>query len=394
MPFVWSIGTIIGPALGGTFAQPAVNFPNFFARGGLFDKFPWLLPNAIGAGLMLCSMAAGYFWLEETHPDFRPGADPTKRHEVAEHTPMISAGVNADPGVDLRQESYGTFNEVDVQPNSQWTVNADGTRQPPSLSEKPPVQRFSWQIWMLIVSLGIFTYHSMCYDHLLPIFLQDERVDDISALATSPFDLPGGLGLSTKTVGLIMSVNGIFALFIQGVVFPLVADKLGVWKVFFLTTLLHPIAYFIVPYLSLLPKDYLFPGIYFCLTVRNLFSILVYPVILILLKQASPAPSFLGKINGLAASVGAGCRTVAPPVAGLLYGWGIELGFTGLAWWGAGVVALLGAAQLCFVPREKNDQTTVRSAAPCLAANQTQGDEEGGPKDVVQVMVLKIADEV
>jgi hypothetical protein len=336
---------------------------------------------------MLGSIIVGYLWLGETHPDLKVGANPLEHHDIAEHTPMITAaGANADPGIDLRQESYGTFNEVDIFENKDWVVNVDGSSKPLSLTEKPSSKAFTWKVSMLVVALGLFTYHSMCYDHLLPIFLQDERADDSSMpAASSPFHTPGGLGLTMTTVGLVMSVNGVIALFIQAVIFPWLADWLGVWKLFVLVTVLHPLAYFIVPFLAFFPENLLFPGIYACLTIRNLFSILAYPIILILLKQASPSPSCLGKINGLAASVGAACRTISPPVAGLLYGIGLDIGFTGLAWFGAGAVAILGALQLWFIPREKNDAATVRSVAPCLT-----GEPQEPPGNVVHVTVVPV----
>ena len=299
---------------------------------------------------------------------------------------ITAAGANADPGVDLRQESYGTFNEVIIPEEKKWHLNADGSSRHPSLSEKPRSKAFTWKVSMLVVALGLFTYHSMCYDHLLPIFFQDARINEITILETvSPFHIPGGLGLTTKTVGLIMSVNGLIALFIQGVIFPWSAHWLGVWKLFVLVTVLHPLEYLIVPYLAFLPEHLLFLGIYACLTVRNILSILAYPLILILLKQASPSPSCLGKINGLAASAGAACRTIAPPVAGLLYGIGIDIGFTGLAWFGAAAVAIVGAIQLWFVPQERNDTTTVRPAAEFLATNQQQVET----RDIVHVTVVE-----
>ena len=333
------------------------------------------------------SITAGYLWLEETHPDLKAGASQCAKYEITEYTPMITAaGANADPGVDLRQESYGTFNDVEVHEDKQWYVTADGSSRPPSYTEKPRSKAFNWKVLMLVVALGLFTYHSMCYDHLLPIFLQDERMDGISMLMTTdPFHVPGGLGLTTKTVGLVMSINGIIALFVQGVIFPWLAGWLGVWKLFVLVTVFHPLAYFIVPYLAYLPESFLFSGIYACLTIRNIFTIVVYPLILILLKQASPTPSCLGKINGLAASVGAACRTIAPPVAGLLYGLGIKIGFTGLAWFGAGAVAIIGALQLWCIPREKNDVATVRSAAPYLT-----GDPQERTDEVVHVTVFPV----
>ena len=218
---------------------------------------------------------------------------------------------------------------------------------------------------MLVVSLGIFTYHSMTYDHLMPIFLQDDR-NGTEVLRSGMLNIPGGLGLRTQDVGVIMSFNGLIALFVQGVIFPIFAEWLGVWKLFLMVTILHPIAYFIVPFLAFLPQNLLYPGIYGCLTIRNFFAILVYPVILILLKEACPKAPALGTINGLAASAGAACRTVAPPVAGLLYSLGANQGFTGLAWWGSCLVAIIGAIQLYWVRRAKNGASLVRPVRTCM----------------------------
>lgn len=390
MPFVWSIGTIIGPAIGGMLANPVKSYPALFSHHGIFASYPFLLPNLVCAALMLVSIIAGALLLQETHPDFCQGADPNVYHDITEQTPMIAAaGANADPGIDLRQDSYGTFNEVDLQRHEQWQIRADGTSRPPSLSEKLCEKWLTKKIVMLTVSLGLFTCHSMCYDHLLPIFFQDKSVDDISILGASPVDIPGGLGLGIQTVGIIMAVNGFIALFVQAVIFPLAADWFGIWRLFVWTIILHPVAYFIVPYLAVLPQNLLFPGIYFCLTVRNLLSILLYPVLLILIKQASPSDSCLGRINGLAASAGAGCRTIAPPVAGLLYGWGTKIGFTGLAWWGAGVLAVMGVVQLWFVPRDRHESTIVKSMFPCMENSAPQH-----PKNVVDVTVVDAEDNI
>jgi len=139
MPFVWSIGTIVGPAIGGMLANPVKSYPDHFDKHGLFAHFPWLLPNLVCSAIMLLSIAAGFLWLEETHPDFRKGADPYIHHEIAEQTPMIkAAGANADPAIDLRQESYGTFNEVDLQTRVDWEVNPDGTSRPPRCRRRHP----------------------------------------------------------------------------------------------------------------------------------------------------------------------------------------------------------------------------------------------------------------
>lgn len=181
-----------------------------------------------------------------------------------------------------------------------------------------------------------------------------------------------------------MSVNGIIALFIQAIIFPVVTDRIGIYRTFILVTLLHPVAFFIVPYLVFLPSNLLFVGIYGCLIVRQFLSILDYPVLLIMLKQACPAPRYLGKINGLAASVGAACRMIAPPIAGLLYSKGRKIEFTGLAWFGAGFVAMIGMFQLFWVRRDRDEGTLVRSLAPCLAQH---GDQDA-PERYVDITVI------
>lgn len=385
MPFVWSIGTIIGPAIGGTLARPAVSLPSLFSSHGVFAKLPYLLPNLICALLLLISILAGYFLLEETHPDLKNKSLQARLEtdtSNATTTPVISVpGTAQDSGTDLRTDNYGTFNTVSIQEEKQWIVNADGSTRPSSLHVTDEPKIWTRQIITIVIALGLFSYHSMTYDHLLPIFLQDENRARSRSLSRSPFDIPGGLGMTTTAVGLIMSINGVIALFIQAIIFPLIASWMGIWKLFITVTLLHPVDYFIVPFLASLSENMLYPGVYACLTIRNFTQILAYPLLLILLKEACPASSVLGKINGLAASAGAASRTIAPPVAGYLYGLGIEVGFTGLAWWGSGVVAIVGAAQVFLIGRQKNKTATVEAALPHITG-------ETETNDIVHIVVL------
>ena len=378
MPFVWSIGTIIGPAVGmftvpallwerlvendthlslagGYFSDPSENFPSAFPPDGLFATFPFLLPNLICASLLLIAIMAGFVAIEETHPDMQPWSTQADLDNTAAETPLLAtAGATADAPANIAAESYGTFNQVQTEQMEKWRVNQDG--RPSSTSSISDKKAFTKKVVMLTVALGIFTYHSMTYDTLLPIFLGDERGGDIQFKAVSA-SFAGGLGMTLQQVGMVMAFNGIIALFIQGVVFPVMASWLGIWKIFILVTLGHPISYFIVPYLVLLPQSLVYLGIYLCLAVRNFFSILAYPVLLILLKEASPSPNCLGKINGLAASIGAASRTIASPIGGFLYSIGLQVHFTPLSWWASSLVALIGAGQIFFMRRQKNRVT-------------------------------------
>lgn len=110
MPFVWSIGTIVGPCIGGTLADPHQNWPNVFLKGSLFDRFPYLLPNLICAALLLVSIVLGYFLLEETHPDLRTPIQLGADTFTSEETPLReTSDAIKRPAVDVRSSVYGTF---------------------------------------------------------------------------------------------------------------------------------------------------------------------------------------------------------------------------------------------------------------------------------------------
>ncbi|KAH3954253.1 hypothetical protein HBH53_025370 [Parastagonospora nodorum] len=369
MPFVWSIGGIIGPSIGGYFAEPVQSFPGLFSATGIFAKFPYLLPNLICSSLLFLSMIMAYFLLDETHPDRQLRGRFEQYDSAVAQTPLLPAqGATADAPANLTSESYGTFNNVEVQRDEVWRVRSSG-----EWVEAPADRKvFSWTVIQFVVALGIFTYHSMTYDHLLPIFLQDKRADDINAFQLSSSSMGGGLGIPVQKVGVIMSLNGVIQLLIQAFVFPLLAEFFGVWRLLLLVTLTHPVAYLVVPFLQLLPQSLLYPGIFACLTIRSLTAILAFPLLLIMIKEAAPDKSHLGKINGLAASTGAACRTVASPIAGLLYGLSIDIHFTALAWWASAAVAIIGAMQVPFLNRAANHcHARVRTATRCCFQDDT-----------------------
>jgi len=75
MPFVWGLGSIIGPAMGGTLAMPCESYPNLFPRGGLFDIYPFLLPNLVCVIILLFGILTGVLFLEETHLEMKGRRD-------------------------------------------------------------------------------------------------------------------------------------------------------------------------------------------------------------------------------------------------------------------------------------------------------------------------------
>ncbi|KAK7721033.1 hypothetical protein SLS64_001327 [Diaporthe eres] len=362
---------VIQTMVGELVTKPEHSWPNVFPEGGLFDRFPYLLPNLICAALLFVSIILGYVLLEETHPAMQSRILLPAETYVSEETPLReTSDAVKRPAVDLRSETYGTF----------LTQSPEATEPEQELEKETSFNIFcDKRIMAVVISLSIYvltflkTYHAMCFDHLLPIFFEDDRavVDSISSvIPSSLLYFPGGLGLSIPTVGMIMAVNGAIALFIQAVIFPIAADKIGVFRLFIIVTVLHPIAYFLMPFLVWVPESLLYPAIYFNLTVRNIFSILVYPLLLIQIKEAAPR-SVLGKVNGFAASAGAACRMVAPPVAGYLYTVGSRMDCTALAWWGSAAAALVGTVQ-CFAVKRTKAEDHVYCEVEALVRTQSK----------------------
>ncbi|KAG5186112.1 major facilitator superfamily domain-containing protein [Tribonema minus] len=62
----WSISFVIGPALGGLLADPCNQYPGVFPRGGAFERFPYLLPNALASIFGVLSLVTVWFMVPET----------------------------------------------------------------------------------------------------------------------------------------------------------------------------------------------------------------------------------------------------------------------------------------------------------------------------------------
>lgn len=155
MPFVWSVGTIVGPCIGGTFADPHETWPGAFPRGSLFDKFPYLLPNLICAALLFISIILGYLLLEETLPELSSQSTIQSEPFVSEETPLReTADAVKRPAVDLRDETYGTFRD-----HSPQTVN--------ELEEPEKVVRYNIfsnkRIMAVVISLSIYVSGNSLY---------------------------------------------------------------------------------------------------------------------------------------------------------------------------------------------------------------------------------------
>ncbi|KAI2621261.1 MFS general substrate transporter [Hypoxylon sp. NC1633] len=399
-PFVWTLGGIVGSAMGGFLAQPAKFYPSVFPADGLFGRYPYLLPNLVSVVVIVLAIVQGVFFLEETNPPGGRVGDLKTAHESVfeddeadERTPLqgqqrrqkenrgsssvprrrsaslaatdrplfaeesLPVPVPVEQTFDLRRSSFGTVRSVKLLP----PTSPKQHQQQDDENYTGPA--FNFTIVMITVAFVLVSYHQMAFNTLLPTHLLDKP-----AAAPGHLDLIGGLGYTVHDVGAYLAVNGIVGLLIQAIIFPVFVERVGVWHSFASNVALYPLAYVVMPFLSAAPPSLVSPGIYLSLVLQSFFGIVVIPCALILLKDATPSPRVLGRVNGLAMSACCLARTLSPPLVGIVY----SAGGSAAAWFSCAGVAALGVVQLFWVPRKHGRAVTVEGGGGGGGATTTK----------------------
>lgn len=199
-------------------------------------------------------------------------------------------------------------------------------------------------------------------EQLIPILFSEPKSNTPPVL---PFKFIGGLALPTKTLGLILSLQGVLQMIVQLIVFPIISRKFGSLLLFRATIAAYPILYFLIPYVILLPDGLRMIGVFAILLVKVSAQSFSYPSLTIMLTNWAPSKKVLGTLNGSAASSASLCRTFGPTVAGFIHAQGRNLGYSGLAWWTISLIAGLGFMESLFMraapPKEGRNEADEES---------------------------------
>lgn len=195
--------------------------------------------------------------------------------------------------------------------------------------------------------------HSVSFDQLMPIFLSTPPSDESIVL---PFKFSGGLALSTKTIGYMLAVQGVYSLFAQLYLFPFLVERLGAPRTLRLALFVWIPLYFAVPYLILLPTALQIPAAYVALLGKITLHVICFPSVNMLLANTIRSQNSMGSINGLSSSVASLSRALGPSITGYLHSQGLHSGFSIIAWWSLGLVCVIGAMESLLM--ESTDQKT------------------------------------
>lgn len=223
---------------------------------------------------------------------------------------------------------------------------------------------FTRNVSITLMAHSFLSFHIGTFQSLWFVFLSTPVYDSAKPSAPKqhlPFIFTGGMGLPPAQVGMAMSILGVLGISLQLFVYPTLSARLGTVRCLRLFLLFFPVAYILVPYLSLVPSAsgpagpksgpavwLAISGVLLCQVVGRTFAL---PNMTILVNNCTPHPSVLGTLHGTAQSCSSAARTVGPVLCGFLYGLGLARGVVGAVWWGLGGWALVGWVT-SFVLRE------------------------------------------
>jgi MFS family permease len=375
LPAAFNVANVAGPILSGILSEPLENFPHLFAEGSTFGgpdgvkwmkKYPYALPNLLCTVLLLAEAVLVHYGLDETLKGKR-------RFEPIRFLRETYANFK-----DAKAHGYRRLQEVQRE-GLLSTSERNGSLELERLhsnGEKadstPIVQRLAFKriwtpnvLWTLL-SIAIFDFHMGAFSNLWILFLATPREfvpenapADYRPSQRSAFKFASGLAFPPPTIGFAMAIIGFIGVALQFLLYPWANARFGLMRCFRGSLILFPAAYYLAPYIALLPSTSRAPdpasgaavwlGISFVLFLQVAARTFALPATIILLNNSSPHPSVLGTIHGLGQACSATFRTLGPILAGWWFGVWMERGVVGMAWWIVGTVAAVGCVAAYWV---------------------------------------------
>ncbi|KAL2643023.1 hypothetical protein R1flu_010610 [Riccia fluitans] len=254
----WSLGLIIGPAMGGFLARPAINYPSIFSQDGFFGRYPYILPSIVQAAFALVGLVVVSFMPETIHKHER-------KHSSDDQTELIATSKPKE---------------------SLWTNRA--------------------------LMASVVVYCLWC-------FMELGFSEVFSLWSVSPVEADG-LGLPTSDVGMVLAVSGASVFIFNMTVFPAIAKYLGPILVTRFPAIICAPVLMLFPFVSRLQGTLQWIALNFLALTRNILSTIVVTGTFMLTNNSVPT-SQRGAANGFSLSCVSLFRTVAPEGAGSVFAW-------------------------------------------------------------------------
>ncbi|KKA17592.1 MFS transporter [Rasamsonia emersonii CBS 393.64] len=376
LPIGFNIAALFGPVLGGLLSDPVATYPQIFGPnsplGGAngvqwLEKYPYSLPMLLNFFLLMLCATLVAVGLEETLEACkgRPGLGALAvrmfTRGLKAVVPPSSAVYSKLPLQDLTEEE-GLLEQSPAEPGESYELEAKAGKPKRVVRVLPFRRIWTKNVLCTLLAQAFFDFQMGAFNNLWLLFLSTPRYnpeDPTSPTRYLPFIFTGGLGMPPQSVGLATSILGVIGMLLQFTIYPRITARLGTAKSYQYFLWLFPLAYAFAPYVSLAPSSSPPPAqatgfwvwllIVLVLFLQVTARTFTLPTSIILLNNCSPHPSVLGTIHGIGQSVSSAFRTVGPVFSGAWYGYGLDIGVVGFAWWMIALVSILGCIAAIFV---------------------------------------------
>jgi MFS family permease len=196
---IYSVGSIIGPSIGGALANPLGRTPTDDPNksSSIFWKFPYLLPNVVAAGFFLVSILIGWLFLRETLEERRDLPDlglATGEKLIAFFRDPIGTLKSAVQG---QQET-----KYSALPASQHKADEEIAMK----KLKTPLKALTYkevlknQTILCLVSYVVLAMHNTSFDQMLPVLMHMSSSGPEVQETVFPFMFSKGFGLGTTWI--------------------------------------------------------------------------------------------------------------------------------------------------------------------------------------------------
>ncbi|KAG2070411.1 MFS general substrate transporter [Suillus decipiens] len=270
VPVIWSLGSVVGPLVGGTLVRPQDHWPVLFTDP-FWANYPYFLPCAVAACLLFLALFTMVFLLEET-------LSTKRRPKLTSATFSISSG-----------ESPPQQSMADISLRSLLTPT----------------------VVIPIANYAVFAFLDISRRALVPLFF------------STPIYL-GGLGFNPSSIGSWLALFGIMDGIFQALFLAKLVDWLGPKRLFSMTVLSYALLMVVLPVMSWLVRarggvDYAVTFALLCQLVLLVIYSMGFGTLLMFITASAPTKGALGAINGLAQTSSSIARAVGPAFATSLF---------------------------------------------------------------------------
>ncbi|KAF2034855.1 MFS general substrate transporter [Setomelanomma holmii] len=339
LPLFANFGAVLGPLIGGFLSSANT-------QHSIVPGYPYAMPNICVAAIeAMVAIAVLVSVTDSFRDDQKKRSEPSFATAPADSTGLAKSTVEED----VNETTALLHSDPAVAGNHETrigSVHPDFSTMPFKAIWTPNVLRTMFAQFVIVGHLGTF---ATLWALLLSLPVASSRIEH------PLFHFSGGLGLQPHTVGFVLSAFGLAGIFLQILVYPGLQERWGTIRVWRGALYLFPIVYFIAPFCALVPllgrnagpRD---SGLYAFIQWSALLSVLilfaagrtgVVPATSLLINECTPHASVRGTIHTTGVICSNLSKSVFPPMALAVMGYGLQNGVVGLGFWFVAILALL-----------------------------------------------------